>query len=136
MNGTTRRRSAHLDQRGSALRTSLNGFAPSFTSFRASGYRVVTTQAQPTAVAHQKLRVRLKKAYIRGLHTSKSATVILAVETLDRDGTATGQEILRGTDTGVNWANGEDEINSAFNGALEGALIKAEAFFARQCRGA
>lgn len=67
------------------------------------------------------LDVDLLKAYIISITSDKSANVVVRVH-YSRNGAALGERVVRGVETGWNWGNGADEVQTAFNYALEDLL--------------
>lgn len=104
-------------------------------SLSSDRYRLVPP-AGDTASNPPDLRmvVKLRKMYMLSLTTSKSATVVISVELADAQSRPFGNTMARGTDTSVNWAYGEGEIGSAFNGSLAQVLQRLDVYLNGQCR--
>lgn len=71
----------------------------------------------PALVVHP----RVLKAYMSAMSTSKTAVVVLEVETVAPDGQATTHQ-YRGQYVSVNWASGEDEVKEALRSAALSCL--------------
>lgn len=79
------------------------------------------------------IRIELVKAYIMTMNTQKTANVVLRAR-YSRNGTAIDTQIARGRDTGVNWANGSDEVRGALNRALSAAVSELGNAIVIRCR--
>ncbi len=81
------------------------------------------------------LRVELVKAYIMAITTQKSSSVVLRVS-YSRDGKDLDPQILRGRDTGGNWAFGEEETQGSLNRALSAAVSELDNDIVAHCHDA
>jgi len=81
------------------------------------------------------LNVEMLKAYMISITTDKSATLVLRVRYTA--GNAPVQEqIYRGTNTSSNWDAGDGETQTAFDAALEQALLSIDADIVARCAAA
>jgi hypothetical protein len=79
------------------------------------------------------MTVRIHKAYIHNLATSKTAHIVLSNQ-YEHGGRVVGTEYYRGSDTSVNWSNSADEVESAMNTAMNSALVAMRKDIDRYCR--
>ncbi len=79
----------------------------------------------PSGAASAKLRldVELRKAHLWTISTSMSANLVVSASMTSLDGSAR-QKIVRGRDTGMNWAASAAEVRDAFDRALRDLLVK------------
>lgn len=84
-------------------------------------------------VPDYKISVFLKKAYIHSLSTSKSATLVLAVN-YSQEGEDIRSSLYRGSDTSINWSSSQDEIHGAFNAAFIDLLDDLDKDLIELCR--
>lgn len=78
------------------------------------------------------LSVDLVQAYTMTITTEKSTNVVLRVR-YDRRGSPIGEQTYRGTDTSLNWTNGDAEIQSSFNAALAQLLLAVDRDILARC---
>ncbi len=67
--------------------------------------------------ADLELRIELIKAYVMSYASAKASDVVVRVG-YSRQGRKLDERVIRGTDNGTNWINGEGEMQSSLNGAL------------------
>jgi len=97
-------------------------------------YKVVIQKENPEPVVPDyKISVFLKKAYIHSLSTSKSATLVLAVN-YSQEGEDIRSSLYRGSDTSINWSSSQDEIHGAFNAAFIDLLDDLDKDLIELCR--
>jgi hypothetical protein len=77
--------------------------------------------------------VRIHKAYIHNMATSRTAHVVLSNQ-YEGGGRMLGTEVYRGSDTSVNWSNSADEVEAAMNTAMNLALAAMGKDVDRYCR--
>jgi hypothetical protein len=78
------------------------------------------------------VEIELKKAYIRSIATTKSSSLVLGVRFFK------GQNLLnelnyRGSDTCINWASSEEEINNSFNRSFSSILTQMRSDIESYC---
>jgi hypothetical protein len=78
--------------------------------------------------------VELLKAYVMTITVDKSSNVAVRIRYF-RKGTPQGDALYRGTDTDVNWANGDDETQEALNRALANMLEDVDRDLLARCKG-
>jgi hypothetical protein len=78
------------------------------------------------------LQTELLKGYVMSQATAKTTDVVLRIHTSLRGGPAT-EQIYRGTDSGMNWASGDGETQSALNRALGQALAQVRKDLLERC---
>jgi hypothetical protein len=76
------------------------------------------------------VNVALKMAYIQHSLTSKASNIVLNI-TFNDDST---EHIVRGSSSGVNWANGAGEIRASFNRSLDKAMQELNSLAASRCQ--
>ena len=97
-------------------------------------YKVVIQKGNSDPVVPDyELSVFLKKAYIHSLSTSKSATLVLAVN-YSQEGNDIKSSLYRGSDTSINWSSSQDEIYGAFNAAFIDLLDDLDKDLIELCR--
>ncbi len=97
-------------------------------------YKVVIPKENSEPVmSDYKISVFLKKAYIHSLSTSKSATLVLAVN-YSQKGDDIKYSLYRGSDTSINWSSSQDEIHGAFNAAFIDLLDDLDKDLIELCR--
>ena len=74
----------------------------------------------------------LLKAYMQTQTEAKAATVVMRVR-YDRRGGATETQTYRGSDTSLNWANGDKETEHALNRAMAQVLAAVRLDIYKQC---
>ena len=77
--------------------------------------------------------VRIHKAYIHSMATSRTAHVVLSNQ-YEGGGRVLGTEVYRGSDTSVNWSNSADEVEAAMNTAMNLALAAMGKDVDRYCK--
>lgn len=104
------------------------GFAEWFADGIAAipGY---TSHEAPT-----ELRLEVLKAYITGINTLKSANLVVRVHAASAAGGATKSTTYRGVDGSINWANGEGEVQEAFDRALADLQRQLAEDLSRSCK--
>lgn len=78
------------------------------------------------------LDIDILKVYVINITTDKSANVVVRVH-YSRGGVPLGDQVIRGVETGWNWANGSDETESAFDDALEDMLKSLDQDIESRC---
>jgi hypothetical protein len=81
------------------------------------------------------LRAELVKAYILVQNTEKSANVVIRAVYM-RDGKDIDSQIVRGSDVGANWVNGEGEAQGSLNRALAAAVSELDQNLGAHCNAA
>lgn len=76
--------------------------------------------------------VRIHKAYVEGMATSKSTQIVLSNQ-YESGGRVLGTSFYRGSDTSVNWANSPDEVEAGMNSAMNVALAAIGKDMDRYC---
>jgi hypothetical protein len=79
--------------------------------------RIQIVDAAATEKPDLEVSVELLKAYVISITSDKSTNVVLRIR-YARQGAALGEQIYRGTDTGVNWISGGDETQASLDYAL------------------
>src|SRR3954447_11585234 len=82
--------------------------------------------------AKLRLDVELRKAHLWTISTSMSANLVVSATITGLDGSAR-QKIVRGRDTGMNWAASAAEVRDAFDRALRDLLVKLTPELASLC---
>jgi hypothetical protein len=88
--------------------------------------------ADSTSNSDLDLDVDILKAYVINITSDKSANVVVRVH-YSRNGAAAGDRVIRGIETGWNWADGGDETQSAFDDALDDLLKTLDQDIAAHC---
>jgi len=91
---------------------------------RMPGYSMDATPVQ--------LHVQVLKAYIHGMSTLKTANLVVRVR-VDAPGRPPVTRNYRGVDDSMNWANGEGEMQAAFDRALVDLTQQLQADVAKAC---
>ena len=94
---------------------------------------VIQKENSEPVVPDYKISVFLKKAYIHSLSTSKSATLVLAVN-YSQEGDDIKSSLYRGSDTSINWSSSQNEIHGAFNAAFIDLLDDLDKDLIELCR--
>lgn len=86
-----------------------------------------------TSEADLSIDVELLKAYVMSMTVDKSSNVALRIR-YARKGAAQGDALYRGTDTDVNWANGDGETQQSLNRALANLLEDVDQDILARCK--
>jgi len=84
------------------------------------------------SAAKLRLDVELRKAHLWTISTSMSANLVVSATITAADG-STRRKIIRGRDTGMNWAGSAAEVRDAFDRALRDLLVKLTPELASLC---
>jgi hypothetical protein len=90
------------------------------------------TEAQGAEPDVLTVTVRIHKAYIQGMATSRTAQIVLSNQ-YEQSGKALGTKFYRGSDTSVNWSNSADEVETGMNAAMNLALVAMDRDLDRYC---
>ena len=77
--------------------------------------------------------VRIHKAYVHNMATSRTAHVVLSNQ-YESGGRVLGTEVYRGSDTSVIWSSSADEVEAAMNTAMNLALVAMGKDVDRYCK--
>ena len=97
---------------------------------RDSRIRFVGTASE----ADLSIDVELLKAYVMTITVDKASNVALRIR-YSRNGAPQGDALYRGTDTDVNWANGDGETQETLNRALANLLEDVDRDLLARCKG-
>lgn len=90
------------------------------------------TSSSDTTAATLVMSVRIHKAYVEGLASSKTAHVVLSSK-FERHEKVLATEFYRGSDTSVNWTGSADEVEHAMNSAMNSILRAMQMDMNRYC---
>lgn len=111
----------------------LTWLSTGLSTLDAAGYRM---DSEPSQAANLVVDVELLKAYLESQSTSIASTIVVRVTYKRPDATVLGQQLYRGSDTSLNWANGDGEINTDFKLATADMLQKVQPDMGRYCASA
>jgi hypothetical protein len=95
------------------------------------GRKVVVADAGAATDALN-VTVRIHRAYVHGLATTRTSQIVLSGE-YERAGKVLATQFYRGSDTSVNWSSSPDEVEGGMNAAMNLARAAMSRDFDRYC---
>jgi hypothetical protein len=90
------------------------------------------TDSRDTTADSLVMFVRIHKAYVERLASSKTAHIVLSSR-FERHGKTLATEFYRGSDTSVSWTGSADEVENAMNSAMNSILGPIRMDMERYC---